>query len=74
MTYKACVDYAQYYRELARVAATAEAWRLYKQLAHLWELTGSELTRPDEAESKVSSAMRPGRHQEANLSERAPEM
>jgi len=43
MTYKVCVDYARYYREMASVATTAEAWRLYKQLAALWERAGSEL-------------------------------
>jgi len=43
MTYKACVDYARYYRKMASVATTAEAWRLYKQLADLWDRAGSEL-------------------------------
>ena len=55
MTYKACVDYARYYREMASVATTAEAWRLYKQLADLWERAGSDLGRPDKVESKTSS-------------------
>jgi hypothetical protein len=28
---------------MASVATTAEAWRLYKQLAALWERAGSDL-------------------------------
>ena len=61
MTDKACVDYAQYYRAMANEARTAEAWRLYKQLADLWERAGSDRS-GDEAESKRSSETRPGRH------------
>ena len=52
VTHQVCVAYARRYREMAKLASTAEALRLYSRLAELWERAASEL-KPPKANAKM---------------------